>query len=207
MSRGAALIFGAAAGFVAWAIWQGRAVADAPGVSDGGDTGPLVDFFGSGEGVASPGWLETVGAALMQPVNWIMSKWTPAKIPPQYAADIRNAEQANGLPPNLLARLLWQESRYNPAAVSPVGAQGIAQFMPSTAQEYGVDVTNAQSSIEGAGRYLAWLRRQFGTWEETLAAYNWGIGNVKRKGLAAAPAETRSYYSGILADIGGITYA
>lgn len=46
------------------------------------------------------------------------------------------------------------------------------------------------------------LYRQTGDWAQALAAYNWGIGNVRRKGLAAAPAETRNYYAGILADIG-----
>lgn len=118
----------------------------------------------------------------------------------------------HGLPRDLLARLLWQESRYREDIItgrtrSSVGALGIAQFMPATAADFGVDPLEPFQAIEGAARYLGQLFRQFGNWPEALAAYNWGPGNVKRKGLAAAPLETRNYYTQILADIGGAAYA
>lgn len=136
-----------------------------------------------------------------------LSGYTPEKVPAQYREAIASAESANGIPSGMLARLLWQESRYRQEIIdgrkkSPVGAVGIAQFMPATAAEWGVNPLDPFSSIAGAGRYLAWLYKQAGAWPEALAAYNWGIGNVKRKGIAKAPTETRNYFSQILADIG-----
>lgn len=130
-------------------------------------------------------------------------RWNESMIPQQYLQAIRNAEAANGMPRNLLARQLWQESRYNPNAVNRwSGAQGIAQFMPATAASFGIDAFNPYQAIDAAGRYMADLYGRTGSWLLALAAYNWGIGNLTRKGIQAAPTETRNYYSQILADIG-----
>lgn len=116
-----------------------------------------------------------------------------------YQAIIIPAGQDNGVPISILTWLLWKESRYNPSAVNKrTGALGIAQFMPTTAADEGIDPLDPQQAIPGAARYLARLYRSTGTWGAALAAYNWGIGNVQRKGLAAAPAETRDYYTTIL---------
>lgn len=133
--------------------------------------------------------------------------WKP---PAKYAGMIAASEARNGIPAGLLARLLYQECRWRDDIItgrvrSPAGAVGIAQFMPATAAEWNVNPLDVQSSIDGAGRYLAWLRKQFTTWTQALAAYNWGIGNVQRKGLAAAPLETRKYYAQILADVNTAT--
>lgn len=124
-----------------------------------------------------------------------------------YRAAIEAAEARYAIPPMMLARLLYQESRFREdiisgRTVSPAGALGIAQFMPATAAELGVDPLNVAQSIEGAARYLAQLYRSTGDWKLALAAYNWGIGNVQRKGIGAAPAETRAYVAGILGDVG-----
>ncbi|CAN7305463.1 lytic transglycosylase domain-containing protein [Acidovorax delafieldii] len=132
------------------------------------------------------------------------------RAPAQYAGLIASAEVANGIPATMLERLLWQECRWREDIISgrvrsPVGAVGIAQFMPATAREMGIDPLNVPQAIDGAGRYLARLYRMFGNWSEALAAYNWGMGNVQRKGLGAAPAETRSYYTSILADVNAAT--
>lgn len=129
------------------------------------------------------------------------------KVPEQYRAAIRAAEVKYGIPRNMLARLLWQESRYREDIISgrtrsSVGAAGIAQFMPATAKEMGIDPLNPFQSIDGAGRYLSRMYAMFASWTKALAAYNWGPGNVQRKGIAAAPRETRNYYGQILADIG-----
>lgn len=129
--------------------------------------------------------------------------WKP---PAKYANIIAMAEAQNGIPPNMLARLLYQESRYREDIItgktrSPVGALGIAQFMPATAREMGIDPLNPPQAINGAARYLARLYDKFGNWTEALAAYNWGSGNVQRKGLANAPTETRNYFVQILADV------
>jgi soluble lytic murein transglycosylase-like protein len=124
-----------------------------------------------------------------------------------YQDAITAAAQDNGVPVSILAWLLWKESRYNPKIIdgtkrSPVGAVGIAQFMPATARGEGIDPLNTAQAIPGAARYLARLYRSTGTWDEALAAYNWGIGNIQRKGIAAAPAETRDYYTTILSKAG-----
>lgn len=129
--------------------------------------------------------------------------WQP---PAAYAATIAAAEQRHAIPNNMLARLLYQECRWRDDIISgrlrsPAGAVGIAQFMPATARELGIDPLDTTQAINAAGQYLAGLYRKFGNWTMALAAYNWGQGNVQRKGLAAAPLETRNYYSQILADV------
>lgn len=133
--------------------------------------------------------------------------WSPPAAAAPYLSAIARAERVYGLPDQLLARLLWQESRYRADIIdgrskSPAGAVGIAQFMPATAAEFGIDARDPWASIDAAGRYLSQLYRRFGNWPEALAAYNWGQGNVSRRGLDAAPAETRAYYSQIMADVG-----
>jgi len=129
----------------------------------------------------------------------------PATAAP-YAAQIAAAEANYQIPESLLARVLYQESRFRADIISgqtksPVGAVGIAQFMPATAREWGVDPLNPESAIDGAGRYLKWLYDRLGDWPRALAAYNWGIGNVQRRGLDAAPTETRNYVAQILNDV------
>jgi len=123
-----------------------------------------------------------------------------------YADAIRAAEVKYSLAESLLGRLLYQESRYRPdiitgAQKSPAGALGIAQFMPATAAEFGINPLDPFASIDAAGKYLRRLFDRFGSWEQALAAYNWGQGNVARKGLTRAPQETRDYYAQILNDV------
>lgn len=149
---------------------------------------------------------------IMAAAKNLIGAWRP---PAKYAAAITSAEQQYNLPPDMLARLLWQESRYREdiitgATRSPAGALGIAQFMPATARDMGIDPLNTAQAIPAAARYLASLYRQTGTWTQALAAYNWGIGNVQRKGIGAAPVETRNYFTQILADVNasnGTTWA
>lgn len=133
--------------------------------------------------------------------------WIPPAAAKPYLSAIKAAEAKYGLPNNLLARLLQQESAYRQDIItgkvkSPVGAVGIAQFMPATARDFGINPLDPFASIDAAGKYLSQLYKQFKSWDKALAAYNWGQGNVSRKGLAKAPAETRNYFSQILADIG-----
>lgn len=146
---------------------------------------------------------ETIVNEISGAVRSTLGAWRP---PAKYAAHIMQAEDDNGIPRDMLARLLFQESRYRDDIItgrtrSPVGAVGIAQFMPATAAERGLNPLDPYASIAEAGRYLAWLRARHGNWSEALAAYNWGTGNVSRKGLSNAPRETRNYYSQILADV------
>lgn len=135
--------------------------------------------------------------------------WSPPASAAPYLDAIAAAEAQYGLPQNLLARLLYQESHFRADIISgaqrsSAGAVGIAQFMPATAADLGIDPTDPFASIDAAARYLAQLYAQTGgnDWKLALAAYNWGIGNVQRKGIAAAPAETQSYVAGIAGDVG-----
>jgi len=136
-----------------------------------------------------------------------MNIWKPPAAAAPYLSAIAAAEQKYGLPTNMLARLLYQESRFRTDIItgktkSPAGALGIAQFMPATAQQFGINPLDPFQAIDAAGRYLSQLFRRFGSWSEALASYNWGQGNVSRKGLAAAPTETRNYFTQILNDLG-----
>jgi hypothetical protein len=106
---------------------------------------------------------------------------------------ILKAEKQYNLPSGLLYSQMMAESNGNPKAVSSVGAQGLMQFMPATAKQYGVDPFNPASAIDGAGRYMKELIKSTGDITKAIAAYNWGIGNVKRKGIEKAPKETRDY--------------
>jgi len=145
----------------------------------------------------------------------IFTDWPSGSDP--YQGIITAAAATHGVPVQILAWLLWKESRYNPAIIngtkrSSVGAMGIAQFMPATArEELGSEAAalDPAQAIPGAARYLRRLYNRTGTWSEALAAYNWGIGNVTRKGLTRAPAETTDYYETILAKANstGSTYA
>lgn len=103
-------------------------------------------------------------------------------------------EQKNGLPPGLLDAVWSAESSRGENMQSPKGAQGHFQFMPATAQQYGLtDPNNLQQSATAAARMLSDMMQQTGSVPGALAAYNWGIGNVQRKGMDAAPSETRNY--------------
>ena len=109
-----------------------------------------------------------------------------------------------GLDPNMAVAQLTQESGLNVNAVSSAGARGIAQFMPATAKQYGVDVTDVRSSIDGWGRYMSKLKNQFGNEDDARAAYNWGEGNMSKylKGNRTMPTETKNYNKSIYAIAG-----
>jgi len=107
----------------------------------------------------------------------------------------RTAAQ-NGLPVDYLSRLLWVESGFNPDAISPAGAAGIAQFMPATAAERGLrDAREPQSAIPHAARLLVDLQHRFGNLALAAAAYNAGPGRVTMwlRGSGGLPEETRRY--------------
>jgi len=156
-----------------------------------------------------PGWsdISELVSTATEPIEKIVNPstyWKTARYQ-EYATVIADTEAANGIPPDLLARLLYQESRFRADAVGPNTkygrARGIAQFIPSTAASFNLDPMDPIASIQVAGRYLAQLYASTGSWPLALAAYNWGIGNVTRKGMSAAPSETRNYVAQITADV------
>ncbi|MFL6764540.1 MAG: lytic transglycosylase domain-containing protein, partial [Sphingomicrobium sp.] len=118
----------------------------------------------------------------------------PAPVPPQFAAALTQAASAANVSPTLLASLVWQESRWNPQAVSPKGAIGLAQLMPATARGLGVNPSDPTQNLVGGARYLRQLLDSFdGNVEKALAAYNAGPARVRNAGGIPAIAETRAY--------------
>ena len=104
--------------------------------------------------------------------------------------------EARGLPPMPFVRLIWRESRFNPNAVSPKGAQGIAQFMPGTAADRGLDNPfEPKSAIAHSASLLADLSVVFGNFGLAAAAYNAGEERVRGwlAGNRVLPGETRRY--------------
>jgi hypothetical protein len=109
---------------------------------------------------------------------------------------------ANGFA-DIFTSLIYQESRFNPRAVSPVGAVGLGQLMPGTARHLGVrDSFDARANLDGAARYLTSMMEQFGSVEMALAAYNAGPGAVKKHGGVPPYKETRNYVKVISAAAG-----
>lgn len=104
-----------------------------------------------------------------------------------------------GVPISLFDALIIQESRYNPVAVSPKGATGLAQLMPASARVLGVrNIWNPRENMRGGARYLRSLLDEFGRFDLALAAYNAGAGRVRTRHQVPRIAETIHYVSGIL---------
>lgn len=120
-------------------------------------------------------------------------------VPIDYSAAVAELAARYDLSPALIEALVWQESRWNPAAVSPKGALGLAQLMPATARELGVDPADPYANLEGGARYLrAQLDRFDGDLEKALAAYNAGPGRVERADGIPRIRETQHYVAAIL---------
>lgn len=88
---------------------------------------------------------------------------------------IETAADAHDLPRDYFTRLIWRESSFRPHVTSPAGAQGIAQFMPGTADEQGLDDPfDPELAIPASAKYLKGLRNRFGNLGLAAAAYNAG---------------------------------
>lgn len=120
-----------------------------------------------------------------------------------YDALFAAAGLRHGFSPTLLAAIAKTESNFNPGAVSPVGAQGLMQFMPATARGLGIDPSDPAQAIDGAARYLRQQVDRFGSIELGLAAYNAGPGNVSKYGGVPPFTETRNYVSKVIGLLGG----
>jgi soluble lytic murein transglycosylase-like protein len=127
------------------------------------------------------------------------SDLNPPPVPPQFQAALTQAALAANLSPTLLSALVWQESRWTPQAVSPKGAMGLAQLMPATARDLGVNPADPVQNLQGGARYLRYLLDTFnGDIEKALAAYNAGPGRVRNAGGVPPIAETRAYVASIV---------
>jgi soluble lytic murein transglycosylase-like protein len=124
---------------------------------------------------------------------------TPVQVPAAWRAPLETAAARYDVSPHLLAALVWQESRWHPAAVSAKGAVGLAQLMPGTAHALSVDAKDPAANLDGGAHYLRQMLDTFdGDVERALAAYNAGPGRVIRAGGLPRIAETRAYVSTII---------
>jgi len=113
---------------------------------------------------------------------------------------IRAAADRYGLPPELIAGIIWQESRGNPRAVSHCGAMGLMQLMPATAASMGIsNPFDAAQNIDGGAKYIRQMLDKFnGRVDFAVAAYNAGPGNVSKFGGIPPFRETQDYVPKVL---------
>ncbi|WP_235903551.1 lytic transglycosylase domain-containing protein [Pontixanthobacter luteolus] len=144
--------------------------------------------------------LTVLGADFHVPMNAVADPALHARaIPPEFNAAVHELARRFDLSPALLEAVVWQESRWRTNAVSPAGARGLAQLMPSTARELGVNPDDPFANLEGGARYLReQLDRFDGDLEKALAAYNAGPGRVERAGGIPRIRETQEYVAAII---------
>jgi hypothetical protein len=172
-------------GFVqrySWEAWHYGFTAGPAPCSDAGDA-----VTGPGQDPSPPG-----GAVL------------PSFVPGRFRDPLVASAAKWNVSAALLAAQLMAESNFNPFAVSPVGAEGIAQFMPSTAASYGLtDPFNPVEAIDAQAHLMSDLIHQFGSPELALAAYNAGPAPVEACHCVPAIPETSAYVARIMALLGG----
>ena len=144
------------------------------------------------------GIVSVSGAALADPPG----KSLPVTIG-RICALIETHANRNLLPPEFFARLIWKESRFDPNAVSPAGAEGIAQFMPGTAAMRGLENSfDIDQAISASAKYLGELKTGFGNLGLAAAAYNAGENRVSRwlSSGGFLPLETENYVLDIMGE-------
>jgi hypothetical protein len=128
----------------------------------------------------------------------------PSFVPAEFRAPLLRAAARWNVSAALLAAQLMAESNFDPFAGSPAGAQGIAQFMPSTAAAYGLrNPYDPEEAIDAQGHLMSDLLRQFGSPQLALAAYNAGPAPVEACDCIPAYPETQAYVTRVLGLLGG----
>lgn len=141
----------------------------------------------------------SAGQLVAEPHGGSLTHVNPTAGPAQWQGRVAELAAKYDISPALLEAVVWQESRWNTGAVSPVGARGLAQLMPGTARQMGVNPHDPSANLEGGARYLRMQLDAFGgDIEKALAAYNAGPGRVQRAGGIPAIRETQLYVSAIL---------
>ena len=129
----------------------------------------------------------------------------PDFVPTRYAGMFAAAAQRWSVSAALLAAQAYKESGFDPSARSPAGAQGIAQFMPATAQAYGLaNPFDPAAAIDAQARMMRDLLRQFASVPLALAAYNAGPGRVAQCMCIPPYPETQAYVAAILGMLNGM---
>ena len=154
----------------------------------------------NGEADFSLGAAEELPEGLAVPEQAVAhTHMSAAAVPLAYQAKVAELSARFDLSPALIEALVWQESRWRSAAVSPVGARGLAQLMPGTARELGVNAADPFANLEGGARYLRQQMDRFdGDVEKALAAYNAGPGRVIQSGGVPRIRETQGYVAAIM---------
>ena len=129
---------------------------------------------------------------LLTEISGAMPRYT-GRYKGEYMPVARAAANRHGVPEDLFLRLVQQESGWNPNAVSPKGARGLAQLMPGTAANLGVNPHDPRQNLEGGARYLRMMYDRFGSWRLALAAYNAGPEAVEKHGGVPPYRETKNY--------------
>ena len=144
--------------------------------------------------------IEEVPAEIFVPETFASDPANHARgVPETYRAKVAELSARYDLSASLIEAMVWQESRWRHDAVSPVGAQGLAQLMPGTARDLGVDPRDPFANLEGGARYLReQLDRFDGDLEKALAAYNAGPGRVERANGIPRIRETQAYVASIM---------
>ena len=120
-------------------------------------------------------------------------------VPVRYQRLVQQLAARYDLSPALIEAVVWQESRWRENAVSPAGARGLAQLMPGTARDLGVNPDDPAANLEGGARYLRQQLDRFdGDLERALAAYNAGPGRVISAGGIPRIRETQTYVAAII---------
>ena len=137
---------------------------------------------------------ENFEASFVSKVEPDPQKGKEIKSPPEFNGVIENASRRYEVDAELIRSVIKAESNFDANATSSKGAMGLMQLMPETAKDLGVkNCYNPVENIMAGTRYLkSLLNRYDGNVELTLAAYNWGMGNVE-KHLDKLPKETREY--------------
>jgi soluble lytic murein transglycosylase-like protein len=120
--------------------------------------------------------------------------------PQQWRGHVAHLAAKYDVSPSLIEAMIWQESRWQTNARSPVGARGLAQLMPGTARQLGVNPDDPLANLEGGVRYLRQQLDAFdGDVEKALAAYNAGPARVARADGVPNIRETQNYVAVIMA--------
>jgi hypothetical protein len=179
-------------GFVqrySWELWHYGFTAGPAPCSPAGDSGGVGAGHspsGGGDGAFSGG------------------EGLPGFVPPRFRAPLLHSAARWNVSAALLAAQLMAESNFNPYASSPAGAQGIAQFIPSTGAAYGLaDPFDPVAAIDAEAHLMSDLIHQFGSPQLALAAYNAGPAPVEACNCVPSIPETTAYVSRILALLGG----
>lgn len=145
-------------------------------------------------------WLAFVRAALADPPHALSAR---ERLLGLVCDLIATEAERHGLPKDFLARLIWKESRFDPGAVSPAGAEGIAQFMPGTAKMRGLaNPFDIRQAIAASAAYLAEMRTGYGNLGLASAAYNAGEARVSNwlSSGGFLPLETENYVLDIMGE-------